>query len=117
MPLHYEIWHVSCFLCIAGSQLFTKFIKCCILLNSQLLAFHLSGARVILACRDVEKGKEASEEIITSTKNKKVVCYKLDLASFQSIKDFVTTFKKGRFFKFVILFMFTIFNQNLIVSI
>ena len=57
----------------------------------------LSGARVVLACRDVEKGKEAACEITESTKNKNVVCYKLDLASFQSIKDFVTEFKQGDF--------------------
>ena len=57
----------------------------------------LSGARVILACRDTEKGKEAASEITAATKNKNVVCYKLDLASFQSIKDFVAEFKQGDF--------------------
>ncbi|KAI0229577.1 Retinol dehydrogenase 13 [Lamellibrachia satsuma] len=52
------------------------------------------GARVILACRDVEKGQEAVKEITESTRSKNVVFYKLDLASFQSVKDFVTEFKQ-----------------------
>lgn len=52
------------------------------------------GARVLCACRDEEKAKEAIEEIKTASKSKKVFYRHLDLASFQSIRDFVEQIKK-----------------------
>lgn len=45
-------------------------------------------ARVILACRDVKRGMEAAFEIMESTGNKDVEVKKLDLSSFQSVRDF-----------------------------
>lgn len=49
----------------------------------------LGANKVILACRDLEKGREAKTDIETSTERKGVVdVWKLDLASFQSVMDF-----------------------------
>ncbi|XP_070576871.1 retinol dehydrogenase 13-like isoform X2 [Ptychodera flava] len=50
------------------------------------------GGRIVLACRDLEKGKAAAEEIIENTKNPNVKVFQLDLASLESIKSFVTKF-------------------------
>ncbi|KAJ9600734.1 hypothetical protein L9F63_026131 [Diploptera punctata] len=43
------------------------------------------GAKVILACRDLKRGKEACENIIEKTGNKKVVLRHLDLSSLASV--------------------------------
>lgn len=50
-------------------------------------------ATVYLACRDLKKCDEARKLIILESKNKNVYCRELDLASFQSIKNFVKHFK------------------------
>lgn len=50
-------------------------------------------ATVYLACRDLQKCEETRKSIILETRNKKVYCRELDLASFQSIKNFVKKFK------------------------
>ncbi|KAH6655305.1 hypothetical protein BKA67DRAFT_232994 [Truncatella angustata] len=49
----------------------------------------LAASKVILACRDVDKGNAAKEEIKTSLNNPQVVeVWHLDLSSFESVKDF-----------------------------
>lgn len=50
-------------------------------------------ATVYMACRNLESCEEARKSIILETKNKNVFCRELDLASFQSIKNFVKRFK------------------------
>ena len=52
-----------------------------------------TGARVIMACRDMKKCEEACAEIIEATYNKKVFCKKLDLASLESIREFADDIK------------------------
>lgn len=46
------------------------------------------GARVIMACRNVDNATKIKDSIIESTKNNKVVVKKLDLSSFESIRSF-----------------------------
>ncbi|XP_077999518.1 retinol dehydrogenase 12-like isoform X2 [Glandiceps talaboti] len=46
------------------------------------------GARVILACRDLQKAHKALCDIKTDTGNKNVIVRKLDLASLESIRKF-----------------------------
>lgn len=49
----------------------------------------LGAEKVILACRDLAKGREAQTDIEASTRRKGVVdVWELDLASFQSVTDF-----------------------------
>ncbi|KYM97530.1 Retinol dehydrogenase 13 [Cyphomyrmex costatus] len=52
------------------------------------------NARVIMACRDMEKCEMERRNIVLDTKNKYVYCRKCDLASQESIRNFVTQFKK-----------------------
>ena len=56
----------------------------------------ISGARVILACRNVTEGRAAAEEIRKETSNINVVFMKLDLSSFKSIRDFVEKFNESK---------------------
>ena len=62
------------------------------------------GAKVILACRDVEKGHEAASEITQEKSQVKVM--KLDLSSFDSVRTFV---KEVSFTSFVLIFKCALF--------
>ena len=46
------------------------------------------GARVVLACRDIEKGRSAAQDIINSTRNQHVVVKHCDLSSLKSVRNF-----------------------------
>jgi len=46
------------------------------------------GARVIMACRNVDNANAARDEIIKTTKNENVVVKKLDVSSQKSIREF-----------------------------
>ena len=48
------------------------------------------GARVILACRDLTRAKQAADEIRNQTGNGNIVVESLDLASFDSIRSFAS---------------------------
>lgn len=52
--------------------------------------FAKRGARVILACRNETKAKEAVRSIIEQTDNNKVIYKLLDLASFKSVRQFAS---------------------------
>ncbi|XP_053679326.1 retinol dehydrogenase 14-like [Anopheles nili] len=48
------------------------------------------GARVIMACRNMETAKQAQDEIVKGTGNTNVTVLKLDLSSQSSIREFAT---------------------------
>ncbi|XP_037037853.1 retinol dehydrogenase 13-like [Bradysia coprophila] len=50
------------------------------------------GATVYMACRDMQKCEQARLQIIDKTKNSKVYARKLDLASLESVRNFVKEF-------------------------
>ncbi|XP_026729055.1 retinol dehydrogenase 14 [Trichoplusia ni] len=52
------------------------------------------GARVIMACRNLEAAEKIKGEIIDATKNPKVLVKKLDLSSFASIREFAEDINK-----------------------
>ena len=52
------------------------------------------GARVIMACRSEKRTLPAVEEIKSKSKNSQVIFMSLDLASFQSVRDFAVSFKE-----------------------
>ena len=49
---------------------------------------------VILACRNLEKGNNAKEEIIKETDNQNITVLELDTSSLESVRNFVDEFKK-----------------------
>lgn len=52
------------------------------------------GARIIMACRDPERGQAAVKEVIESSGNEEVVYMKLDLADSKSIREFAEAVNK-----------------------
>lgn len=58
-------------------------------------AFAKRGARVILACRSVEKGDKAAKEIRLQVKNADVAVRYLDLSSLSSVRRFVDNFLRS----------------------
>jgi NAD(P)-dependent dehydrogenase (short-subunit alcohol dehydrogenase family) len=57
------------------------------------LRFAKENHAVIMACRDMERGKVVLDEIIQKTGNRNVYLFKLDVSSFESIKLFADDFK------------------------
>lgn len=53
------------------------------------------GARIIIACRDMEKGQAALKEVIETSANENVTCMKLDLSDSKSIREFAESINKG----------------------
>jgi len=53
------------------------------------------GARIIMACRDLERAEEARTEILEDTGNENVVIRKLDLSDTKSIKAFAEVINRG----------------------
>ena len=51
--------------------------------------------RLILGCRDLDKGNAAKEEIIKISGNKNVECLQIDVSSLKSVEQFVLEFKKN----------------------
>lgn len=52
-------------------------------------------ARVILACRDTDKGQQAADHIRRQTNAGELIVMKLDLASLKSVNEFCDDFKKN----------------------
>ena len=50
--------------------------------------------RVILACRNMEKGNSAKDEIVNGTGNENIIPMELDISSLESVRAFVDNFKK-----------------------
>ncbi len=56
--------------------------------------FAAEGYRVIIACRDIERSKKAHREVIEATNSKNVDLMQLDVASFESIRNFCTGYRE-----------------------
>lgn len=52
------------------------------------------GATVIMACRNIEKGKDAVDEVITEIPNAKVELMELDLSKLVSVREFAKNFNQ-----------------------
>ncbi|XP_054621182.1 retinol dehydrogenase 12, like isoform X2 [Dunckerocampus dactyliophorus] len=55
----------------------------------------ISGAKIIMACRDMEKAQAAAKEVKESSGNDNIVCMKLDLADSKSIREFAQAINQG----------------------
>ncbi|KAJ4431481.1 hypothetical protein ANN_20079 [Periplaneta americana] len=53
------------------------------------------GAKVIMACRNLETANKARDEIIEGTGNKDVIVKKLDLSSLKSVREFAEDVKRS----------------------
>jgi protochlorophyllide reductase len=63
-------------------------------LSAKILAAQPHNFKLILACRDEQKGKEAEETILAEHPESQAIFMKLDLASFASIREFVTDLRE-----------------------
>jgi light-dependent protochlorophyllide reductase len=63
-------------------------------LSAKILAAQPHNFKVILACRDEQKGKEAEEAILAEHPESQAIFMKLDLASFASVREFVTDLRE-----------------------
>ena len=50
--------------------------------------------RIILACRNLEKGNKAKEEIIKETGNENIIVMEIDTSSLNSVRNFVKNYKE-----------------------
>jgi NAD(P)-dependent dehydrogenase (short-subunit alcohol dehydrogenase family) len=53
-----------------------------------------TSQQIILACRNVQAGNQAIQQIKEQTNHQNLICLPLDLGSLQSIRDFTATFSK-----------------------
>ncbi|RUS78951.1 hypothetical protein EGW08_013292, partial [Elysia chlorotica] len=54
----------------------------------------MRGGRIIMACRNTEKGELARQEIVEETRNEQVVVRELDLGSLESVRNFARDFNE-----------------------
>ncbi|KAM6931012.1 retinol dehydrogenase 14 [Xenentodon cancila] len=59
------------------------------------VAMATRGARVVVACRDVDKAHEAVREIKVKSRSLNVCCMELDLANLRSVRRFCGNFLQG----------------------
>ena len=63
------------------------------------IAKNFKNYRIIMACRNLEKANAKKEEIEKETQNKNLIVMEIDLASLQSVKNFVTNYKNSSYGK------------------
>lgn len=56
----------------------------------------MNVGRLILACRDVDTGNLAAQQISEATGCTSVVCWHLDLGSFVSVREFATRLEEEK---------------------
>lgn len=57
-----------------------------------------TGARIIMACRDLEKAERAHKEIMEDSGNQNIVIKKLNLSDTKSIREFAEVIINGKSF-------------------
>ena len=63
------------------------------------IAKSFKNYRIILACRNLQKANAKKEEIEKETGNKNLIVMEIDTSSLQSVKNFVTNYKKSSYGK------------------
>lgn len=71
---------------LAGVRAICGFTRYHLILFFNNIFYCLTGARVILACRDMDRANKAAEEVKKRSGNVNVIVKKLDLASLQSVR-------------------------------
>ncbi|KAK3765414.1 hypothetical protein RRG08_000337 [Elysia crispata] len=54
----------------------------------------MRGGRIIMACRNTEKGEQAKKEIVEETRSEQIVVKELDLGSLESVQKFAKEFNE-----------------------
>jgi NAD(P)-dependent dehydrogenase (short-subunit alcohol dehydrogenase family) len=67
--------------------------------TTKKIAKNFKNFRVILACRNLPKANAKKEEIEKETQNKNLVVMEIDTSSLESVKNFVTNYKKSSYGK------------------
>jgi light-dependent protochlorophyllide reductase len=55
------------------------------------------GWHIIIACRNLTKAEEAKQQLISASQNDQISVLELDLASLQSVRNFVAKFRQSNF--------------------
>lgn len=58
-------------------------------------AFDSVGAKVIMACRDMDRAQAAVKDVMERSGNQNIVCMQLDLADSKSIREFAEAVNQG----------------------
>lgn len=58
-------------------------------------AFDSVGAKIIMACRDMDRAQAAVKDVMERSGNQNIVCMKLDLADSKSIREFAEAVNQG----------------------
>jgi NAD(P)-dependent dehydrogenase (short-subunit alcohol dehydrogenase family) len=53
------------------------------------------GAKVIIACRNIENGQRVADDLKNCTKNEKIIVKQLDLSSLMSVRQFAKEIKES----------------------
>lgn len=61
------------------------------------VCMYISGGRIIMACRDMQKCELARRDVLEAAVLPDVECRPLDLSSFKSIRKFVKGIKDGKY--------------------
>lgn len=72
---------------LSGFCIFSSVIFCYSQNKAKKIAPAFLGARVILACRDMDRANKAAEDVRKRSGNENVIVRKLDLASLQSVRQ------------------------------
>jgi NAD(P)-dependent dehydrogenase (short-subunit alcohol dehydrogenase family) len=67
--------------------------------TTKKIAKNFKNFRVILACRNLPKANAKKEEIEKETQNKNLAVMEIDTSSLESVKNFVTNYKKSSYGK------------------
>lgn len=65
--------------------------------SAKKIAMVSNDFHLILACRNMEKAKQAKKKIIQESGNPNVICMELDTSSLDSVRRFVNTYEKENY--------------------
>ena len=79
-----------------------------------MLSIFGAGAKIYLACRSLDRAQHAVDDIVkqTGVSHSQLPIMQLDLASFKSIRSFVSSFRESQLAGLILLLMSLLFNGS-----